>query len=114
MRIGKKTTNPGELRVPVILESTASSQDSGGFTTRTYTTEATVYARWVNLHGREIFDEGVVAARLPARVLIRYRSDIKLSWTVVMDGERYEILSMDNIRQRGEYIEMIVQRSVGG
>ena len=114
MRIGNKTTNPGELRTQISLEEPSSSQDSGGFQTRSYTEVATIYAKWTNLHGKEIFEDGVVAARLPARVLIRYRSDIDPSWTVVKGGQRYEILSLDNIRERSEYIELTVQRSIGG
>lgn len=114
MKIGKRVTNPGELRTSISVESPTSTPDAGGFQVRSYTAVATVLARWRNLHGAELFADGVVQSRQPARVLIRYRSDIDVSWSVVYGGQRYEITGLDNINARGEYIELTVQRTVGG
>lgn len=114
MKIGAKTTNPGELRTPISLEQPASSQDSGGFTTRTYTAVATVYSKWQNLHGLAMIQSGIAANRLPARVLIRYRTDIDPSWTLVKGAQRFEITGFDNIDERGEYLELMVRTIVGG
>lgn len=114
MKIGTRTTNPGELRTQISLEQPTSSQDSGGFTTRSYTAVATVYAKWENLHGVMLIQSGISANRLPARVLLRYRTDIDPSWTVVKDGQRYEITGFDNISDRGEYLELLLKTYVGG
>lgn len=114
MRIGNTITNPGQLRTSISLEEPTVSQDAGGFTTRGYTARYQVKARWRNLHGTDLLTANVQASRNPARVLIRYKADINPSWTVVKGGVRYEIIGMDNIAERGEYIELTVQTVTGG
>ena len=114
MKIGKRTTNPGEMRTQISLQQPTSSQDGGGFTTRSFTAVATVWAKWENLHGAMMLQSGVSANRLPARVLIRYRSDIDPSWTLVKGSQRFEITGFDNIDERNEYIELQVRTYVGG
>lgn len=113
MRWGRRITNPGELRTSIVLEQPASTADAGGFQTLAYTAVATVFCRWRNLRGAELMNLGVPQARQPARVLMRYRSDIDISWTVSKDGQRYEITGFDNLYDRNEYIELTVQRAVG-
>ena len=113
MKIGTQTTNPGELRTAISLQSPTSSQDAGGFTATAYTPQATVMSRWQNLYGSAMIQSGIPANRLPAKVLIRYRSDIDPSWTVVKGSQRFEIIGFDNIAERNEYIELLVRTYIG-
>lgn len=114
MKIGSKTTNPGELRTTITLDKPTAALGTGGFTTRSFTSQATVKSRWKNLYGSELIAADVEANRVPARVLIRYHAEINESWTITKDGQRFEIKGLDNIDARGEYIELTVQRMVGG
>jgi SPP1 family predicted phage head-tail adaptor len=109
MKIGSKVTNPGEIRTRVTLKSRTVTVGTGGFQTPTLTTLATVSAKWVNVHGSEVWAANAVNAMRAATVTIRYRDDIDETCVVVLDGENYEITSMDDIQQRHEYIEMKVQ-----
>ena len=113
MRIGNRLTNPGELRTPVTLERPVVTQDSGGFEHRTsYTTISTVLVKWTNAHGAEALQAQAVQARKAATVLLRYRSDVDEACVVKKGDDRYEITSLDNIQERGEYIELKVQLMV--
>ena len=106
MRIGTKVTNPGELRTRVTLKRRSVITDPGGFQTPTLTTIDTVWARWVGVHGSEAWAANTVNATRGATVLIRYRSDVDETCLVSLDSLDYEIVSMDDIYQRHEYIEL--------
>jgi SPP1 family predicted phage head-tail adaptor len=110
MRLNDKTSNPGELRTVVVLESSALVADAGGAQKAVYTPVATVWAKWINAHGPETVASGAVQAARRATVTIRYRADIDASWAIRKNGERYQLLAPpDDIHERHEYLEMQVQ-----
>lgn len=114
MILNGKAINPGELRTLVKLERRAVSTAAGGFKTQTWSQVAQVYGKWTNIHGGEVWTAEAVQARKPATLLIRYRSDVDLTWAVSLGGVRYQIVSIDNIRQRGEYMELALQEMRSG
>lgn len=109
MKIGSKITNPGDYRTNITLKRRTLTTDAGGFPIRTLTTLATVWAKWVNVHGSEVWAASTVNAMRAATVTIRYLAGIDETCVIVLDGENYEIISMDDIQQRHEYIELKVQ-----
>lgn len=114
MILNGKMINPGELRTSVVLKKRTITTDAGGFGQESYTTLATVWARWSNVHGSEVWAAQSVQAVAPATVLIRYRSDVDQTCVVVKGSEIYDIVSVDNIQERGEYLEIKVQKAIGG
>lgn len=113
MRIGSQITNPGELRTTIELDTPTVSSDSGGFQTKSWTKAADVWAKWENVHGYEVWSAQAVNAVAPATVLIRYYSGLNTTWSVVKDGVRYEIVSVDDVGDRHEYMELKVQQVKG-
>ena len=109
-------TNPGELRTKVTLERPVISQDSGGFSSRTSYTEiaADVLVKWTNAHGAEVWEAEAAQAKRPATVWMRYRSDIDVTCVVKKCSTRYEIVSLDNVGERDEYIELKVKVLTNG
>jgi len=114
MRISEKPFNPGELRTQVILKTRSVTTEAGGFQKPGWSTLATVYAKWVNAHGSEILTADMAGAEAPATVTIRYRSDIDPTYAIEKGGELWEIVSMDNIREKNELIELKVRRMRSG
>jgi SPP1 family predicted phage head-tail adaptor len=110
MRINEKPINPGELRTPITLKKRTVTTDAGGFKKEVYASAATVYARWQNAHGREVWTADMAGAIAPATLLIRYMAGIDESWVVDKNGEIFEIVSIDNIMERNEYLEIKVKR----
>jgi SPP1 family predicted phage head-tail adaptor len=113
MIIGTQTTNPGDLRTPIALMSTTIVKDAGGAQSPSRTKLADVWAKWTNVHGNEVWASQAVHAIAPATVLIRWRDDVTAACTVVKDDVEFEIVSIDNVRERNEYLELKVQRAGG-
>lgn len=115
MRLGANVTNPGELRTSITLKSRTVTTGAGGFPVPTWpTTIATVWAKWTNAHGQEAWIAQTAQADQAATVLIRYRSDIDLTCAVFKGSDRWEIVSMDNVQERGEFLELKVIRKREG
>jgi len=114
MELNGKVTNPGELRTPITLKKRTVGADAGGFQTPSLSTIAAVMAKWTNVHGSEVWISQTVKAVQPATVLIRYRSDVDATCVVVKGSTVYEIVSLDNIQERSEYIELKVKRMGSG
>jgi SPP1 family predicted phage head-tail adaptor len=114
MNLGGKTTNPGELRTAVALQSRTVSSGTGGFQTPTWSTIATVWSKWTNAHGPEVWAAQSVQAEAPATVLIRYYAGLDPTWAVLKGSDRYEIVSVDDIFERHEYMELKVRKMRAG
>jgi len=114
MILNGKAINPGELRTQITLQRRNVTEQAGGFLAPSWVNIATVWARWKNAHGNESLQAALQAAEAPATVLIRYNSAVDPTCAVLKGGVRYEILSVDDIEERGEYMELKVKRMKGG
>lgn len=114
MILNGKVINPGDLRTWITIDQRPTEAAAGGFTLPDWTALASVWAKWVNAHGSEVWAAQMVQAQAPATVLIRYRSDVDATCSVVKGGVRYEIVSLDNIQERGEWLELKVRKLSGG
>ena len=109
MNLNGRTTNPGEMRTSITLEPRTVTQDAGGFQVPGQGSTSTVWCKWTNVHGSEVWAAAALQALKPATVVIRYHATINTMWTILKGSERYEIVSIDNIRDMDEYMELKVQ-----
>lgn len=114
MILNGKIINPGELRTQITLQQRSVASDGGGFQVPTWSTIATVWARWTNVHGAEVWAAQTVQAEQPATVLIRYVSGLNTTCAVLKGSDQFEIVSIDDIQDRHEYLELKVQRVRSG
>ena len=114
MNLGNKTTNPGDLNVSVAIQARTVTTQTGNFQKPAWSTLATVWAKWRNVHGSEAWMNSTIEAEGAATVTIRYRTGIDTTCAVLKGSERFEILSLDNIQERSEYIELRVRRLAEG
>ena len=136
MKLNGNVINPGEMRTRIVLARREMTTDAGGFNKPTHPYISRVWARWKNVHGSEAWTAAeALGAEAAATVLIRYRPDIDETCLVVKDafvsetvpehegdpvsltytgGQIYEIVSMDDIGERHEYIELKVKRKKAG
>lgn len=114
MIIGGKVSNPGDLRLKIALYSRAVTAETGGFQKPSLTKIADVWARWTNVHGSEALQAAAIQALDAATVLIRYRAGMDRTCVVEKGGQLYEIISLDDIQERHEYIELKVRKWQAG
>jgi len=114
MNLNGKTINPGELRTPIKLGTRSVTPDAGAFPVASYTSFADVFSKWTWVHGPEVWTAQAVQAEQPATVLIRYNATLDGTCGVQLSGQWYEIVSIDDLQQRHEYIELKVKRFRSG
>jgi len=114
MNIGGKITNPGELRTQVTLQQRSVTRDAGGFGTPGVAQSVSAWSRWINVHGAEAWTAAFAGVLEPATVLIRYVEGLDPTWRVVKGEKTYEIVSVDDIFERHEYLELKVKRVAEG
>jgi SPP1 family predicted phage head-tail adaptor len=114
MIIGGRVTNPGDLRTPISLYPKTLATDAGG-AQQTGLGEkiADVWAQWKNVHGNEVWASQAIHAVAPATVTIRWRGDVNGDIVLQKGSEYFEVLSLDDIEERHEYLELKVTR-IGG
>ena len=113
MIIGNKVTNPGELRTEITIETPTLEQDAGGAQSPGWDELDTVKCRWKNVHGSEVWQSQALQAQRPATVLIRYLAAVDERCSILKGSDRYEIVSVDDIEERHEYMELKVQLATG-
>ena len=113
MKIGNRITNPGELRTSVIVQNPTINTDAGGAQSTTWSNVATVWSKWLNAHGAEAVTSDALKAVKRATVTIRYLSSLTEKSALLKAGERWQIISIDDIQERHEYIELVVELAKG-
>ena len=114
MILNGKVINPGEMRTRITLQERSVTSQTGGFQAPSWTNISTVWCRWTNAHGNESMQAALQSAQAPATILIRWISGLDTTCAILKGSERYEILSIDDIQERHEYMELKVQRMKGG
>lgn len=115
MILNGKMINPGELRTKINLHSRTVSKDPGGFPVEgTALIKAGVWCKWTNGHGSEVWAAVATRAKETATVLMRYRADLDETCLIEKGNKFFEIVAIDNIQERNEYLELKVKRSGEG
>lgn len=113
-----KNANAGELRTPVYFKRIQRSTDAEGFPAETevniFGEGKHVLCKWVNAHGSEVFLAKQLELRDPATITMRYSPLINEKLLVYRenDANPYEIVSLDNVECRKQWLEIKVQRMV--
>lgn len=120
MRQYKSWCAAGELSTRVQIMAFTETRDEYGEPVKTW---ANVFGageyrrcRWINAHGKEVYTAYHEELREPATLLMRYSPLITHLCRVYLDGDPvpYEIVSPDNIRKKGVWLELTVQRTAPG
>lgn len=111
-----KSANAGELRTRVRFVKITRQENSNGYPVETEEDvfSSSVYVKWVNVHGNEVFEALMQKLKEPATLTMRYSPQINETLLVYREGDPkpYEIISVDNVEQRNAWLEIKVQRKV--
>ncbi len=114
MNLNGKISNPGELRTAITLYKRSVTESNGFQVHGVGDKIADCWARWENVHGAEAWAAATVSAQSAATVLIRFNASVDETCLVKKGSDYFEIVSMDNVRERNEYIELKVRKMVEG
>ncbi len=72
--------------------------------------------KWQNIHGSEVWEADKVLAESGATLMVRHDPRIDAACRILKMGDArpYEIVSVDNVFDRGAYMEIKVRRAVAG
>lgn len=105
----------GKMNTFIDIISTAPVKDADGFVTTGETVLASVRAYFEPKHSSERWAN--MAAFSEASALFRFRKipDLTVDTTLVItcDTGRYQIISVEDVRGRGMYIEVLVKKLEG-
>ncbi|MDE7261953.1 MAG: head-tail adaptor protein [Oscillospiraceae bacterium] len=117
-----KSASAGELRTLVYFRRIFKSTDAKGYPWQQEGhvfvdgagKERAVHCKWVNAHGAEVFSAMQLQLREPATLTMRYSPLIEPTMLVYKgkDPRPYEIISLNNVEDRGQWLEIKVQRKV--
>ena len=106
--------NAGELRTSVCFVRNEKNTDGEGVTTFS---EVDVFGcpircKWVNVHGTEVFAAMQQSIQEPATITCRYSPRIQRNQLVYKAGDPmpYEIISIDNVKEKNRWLEIKVKR----
>lgn len=124
----RKRFNPGELRTEIVLAEVRTALDEEGYEIQEEIPlfdGVPIRCKWVNVHGREVYEAERLNLREMATLTMRYSPQInprcriwKCSELEGLESEQekaalaYEIVSMDDIQNRHELLEIKVKRVV--
>ena len=114
-----KKANPGELRTMVeILALEGGGVDEDGYETSEYVNVfgpgVTVPCKWVNAHGSEVLEAATLGLREPATLTLRYTGKLTPLCRIRRGEAVYGVVSVDNVEQRDQWMEVKVKREVSG
>lgn len=102
----------GKMSDFIDIVETRQTKDTDGFVTSTDTVLASVRAYREDRHGNELWANR--AAWSSATSLFRFRKipgvEVRPSLFIICSGERFHILSAEDVRGRGMYIEVLAER----
>ena len=122
-----KSVNAGSLRTPIIVEEYTETQDGDGYAVKgwvnVFGAGKTYRVKWVNVHGTEVFEAMRLELNEPATLTGRYSPLITAQCRLLLasDAEKtaaekeklyYEIISMDDVENRHQWLEIKVKRKV--
>lgn len=129
-----KSANAGELRTPVYFFEIERTVNANGFPTETTKDvfSGPVMCKWVNAHGSEVWSAMQLNLKNPVTLTARYSpkinerlivyrgSEYAEAQTEITDAAKkaalakieYEIISVDDVQNRHEWMEIKIQRKV--
>lgn len=73
-----------------------------------------VWCKWVYAHGSEVYEAAAQRLREPATITMRFSPLVTAKSRIWRgnDPTPYEVISLNNVNDRGEFLEIKVQRVV--
>ena len=102
----------GKMRYKIEVQSPVNTTDTGGGSTRTWSTVSTRWANIIPKSGNESYRQGQVQETLTHEVTIRWLENIGTNYRLKYGNRLFNIKNLKNIDERGRYIVMQCEEGV--
>lgn len=109
-------TGAGDLRTIAQFQQLTETPDGYGGKTEAWTTQITTHVQYRARSGRESLETGRIEASAMATLRCRAPSVVTVdeSWRVMIDGTVWNIRSVVQFGQRGQWADMTIERAGAG
>lgn len=109
-----KDARAGELRTKIVVQEAETGVNSNGIEGEAWRDAATLYCKWVNAYGKEVFDAKQAGLSEFATLTMRYTDKVTPTCRVFKgsDPRPYEIISVNDVEDRHVWLEVKVHRKV--
>jgi SPP1 family predicted phage head-tail adaptor len=105
MKVGK-AMSIGEIRHRITLQSLVLTTNDNGFEIESWQEFKTVWSKVSNLSGREYYRAASIQEEQTVKFTIRYLKGLTANMRILFEDRQYNIISVDNIKYEGKYIEI--------
>ncbi len=96
----------GEFKHRIIIVKPVIETNENGFEVETYETYKTLWAKAINLHGKEYFEAAAVQKERTVKFIFRAVKGIDETMKIDFSGKLYDITFIDNIKYENKYMEV--------
>ena len=111
-----KSARIGEMHTKITVKSLTTGIDADGYPTETWTDVfgGKVWCNWKNAHGQELYDTMRLDLKEVATITMRYSDKVNERCRIWREAETdaYEIISIDNVDDARQWLEIKVKRRV--
>ena len=119
-----KRANAGKLNTPVVFKKKKTNLDKEAYKKQSEESifgkdengkDIPVWGKWTNVHGTEVFKAMQLELKEPVTFITRYSPllcDNTLIAYKIGDPKPFEVISIDNVENRCEWLEIKLQRQV--
>ena len=114
-----RSANAGELRTEIQIMRRIVTTDDNGFDTESYENVfgegVSVHCKGIGNHGSEVFSRDSFEERRSATVAMRYSAladDGRLVVFLAGDASPWEVVNVDDVQRRHEYLELSLQKRI--
>lgn len=111
-----RNAEPGQLRTRIEIKKPVRSKDADGYGPAEYVNVfsegKSVFCKWVNAHGKEVFEARQIGLIEPATLTMRYTDRLTSTCIISRKGDAnpYEVISINDVENRHTWLEVRVQR----
>ena len=96
----------GEFKHRISIVKPVIETNENGFEVETYETYKTLWAKVMNLHGKEYFEAASIQKEKTVKFIFRAIKGIDETMKIDFNGKLYDITFIDNIKYENKYMEV--------
>lgn len=102
----------GRLRHRLTFMSPIQTPDGKGAVTESYATTAVAWGSIEPLRGKEYFESQLINSEVTGRIVTRYLGVINPSMIIIFNGRTFEIISIINVEEKNQELQIMVKEKV--